>query len=61
MKRANVWTARDARARLSELVGKARTGAPQTVTMRGKAAVVFVDPERFEIRRKPRRTRTKAP
>ena len=28
--------------------------------MRGKAAVVFADPKRFEIRRKPERARNKS-
>jgi prevent-host-death family protein len=50
MKDPNVWTARDARAHLSEPIGKARAGAPQTMTMRGKAVVTFADPERFGVR-----------
>jgi antitoxin Phd len=52
--RANVWKLEDAKARFSELVRKARTGTPQTVTVHGKAAVVVVDSARFEVRPKPR-------
>jgi len=54
------WKLQDAKARFSELVRKARSGAPQTVTLHGKDAVVVVDPERFEVRRKPKRERTMA-
>jgi prevent-host-death family protein len=60
MKKDNVWTSRDARVRLSELVRKARAGAPQIVTTRGKDPVVFIDPERFDIRPKPKTARRKA-
>lgn len=52
--RANVWNLQDAKARFAELVRKARTGTPQTVTVHGKAAVVVVDSARFEIRPRPR-------
>jgi prevent-host-death family protein len=55
--RANVWKLEDAKARFSELVRKARTGSPQTVTVHGKAAVVVVDSARFEIRAKSRGAR----
>jgi len=58
MKSTNVWKLQDAKARFSELVRKARAGAPQKVTVHGKDAVVVLDPERFEFRPKPRRTRT---
>ena len=54
------WKLQDAKARFSELVRKARSGAPQTVTLHGKDAVVVVDPERFEVRPKPKRERTMA-
>jgi len=54
MKNTNIWKLQDAKARFSELVRKARAGAPQTVTVHGKDAVVVVDPERFEIRLKPK-------
>ena len=60
MKDANVWKLQDAKARFSEVVRKARAGAPQKVTVHGKDAVVVLDPERFEIRPKPRRAVTMA-
>jgi len=60
MAKTNVWKLQDAKARFSELVRKARSGAPQKVTVHGKEAVVVLDPERFEVRPKPRRNRTMA-
>ena len=60
MRKTNVWKLQDAKARFSELVRKARAGAPQKVTVHGKDAVVVVDPERFEIRLKQRPARTMA-
>jgi len=60
MKNANTWKLQDAKARLSEVVRKARAGAPQTVTVHGKAAVVISDLKRFEVRPKPKRSRTMA-
>jgi antitoxin Phd len=56
----NSWKLQDAKARFSELVRKARAGAPQQVTVHGKEAVVVFDPERFEIRPKPKRADTMA-
>jgi len=58
MKHTNIWKLQDAKARFSELVRKARSGAPQKVTVHGKEAVVVLDPERFEVRAKPRPMRT---
>ena len=52
MKSADIWKLQDAKARFSELVRKARNGAPQKVTVHGKEAVVVVDPERFDVRAK---------
>jgi antitoxin Phd len=60
MKKTNVWKLQDAKARFSELVRKARAGAPQRVTVHGKDAVIVVDPERFEVRRKPQPVKTMA-
>jgi prevent-host-death family protein len=60
MKKTNTWKLQDAKARFSEVVRKARAGAPQTVTVHGKDAVVVSDPERFEVRPKPRRVQTMA-
>jgi prevent-host-death family protein len=54
---ANRWKLRDAQARFSELVRRARTGDPQRIVVRGKDAVIVVDPERFEIRAKPVRAK----
>ncbi len=56
----NSWKLQDAKARFSELVRKARAGAPQTVTVHGAEAVIVVDAERFDIRPKPKRERTLA-
>ena len=50
---ADSWKLQDAKARFSEVVRRARSGAPQEVTVHGKKAVAVVDLERFEIR--PRR------
>lgn len=60
MKDANIWKLQDAKARFSEVVRKARAGAPQRVTLHGKQAVVIFDPERFEIHPKRRRAPTMA-
>ena len=54
MANADTWKLQDAKARFSELVRRARTGRPQQVTVHDKAAVVIVDPDRFEVRPKPR-------
>lgn len=60
MKKTDAWKLQDAKARFSELVRKARAGSPQTVTVHGKDAVVVIDPDRFEVRVKPRPGRTMA-
>ena len=60
MKEANVWKLQDAKARFSEVVRQARAGAPQKVTVHGKDAIVILDCEQFEYRRKPRPIRTMA-
>ena len=60
MTEANAWKLQDAKARFSEVVRRARAGAPQHVTVHGKRAVVIVDPERFEIRAKNRQEATLA-
>ncbi len=57
---ANIWKLQDAKARFSELVRKARAGAPQKVTVHGKDAVIVADAERFEVRPKPRPVKTMA-
>lgn len=60
MKKTNTWKLQDAKARLSEVVRQARAGAPQTVTIHGKNAVVIADTERFEVRPRPRPAPTMA-
>jgi prevent-host-death family protein len=60
MKQADVWKLQDAKARFSELVRRAREGRPQEVTVHGRKAVVVIDPERFEVRAKPRQEETMA-
>ncbi|HWE98199.1 MAG TPA: type II toxin-antitoxin system prevent-host-death family antitoxin [Caulobacteraceae bacterium] len=42
-----VWKLKDAKARFSELVRRAREDGPQAVTVRGRAAVVVVDAEDY--------------
>jgi prevent-host-death family protein len=51
----DVWTLGTARSRLSEVVRKARRGAPQHVTLRGQPAVLIADPERLDISAKSER------
>ncbi len=60
MSQADSWKLQDAKARFSELVRRARTGKPQQVTIHGREAVVVVDPERFDIRAKPKSEETLA-
>lgn len=60
MPKANTWKLQDAKARFSEVVRKARAGAPQQVTLHGQPAVVIVDPTRFDVSPKPPRARTMA-
>jgi antitoxin Phd len=60
MKKTDVWKLQDAKARFSELVRRARSGPPQRVTVHGEDAVIVADSERFEVRPKPRPSRTMA-
>ena len=48
-----IWTVKEAKAKFSEVVDKARTNGPQTVTKNGKSAVVIVSVEEWS--RKTRR------
>ena len=48
------WTVADAKARFSEMIEQARAKGPQTITRRGRAAVVVVSAEEWE--RKSKRT-----
>ena len=49
----STWTVAEAKAKFSELVEQARSQGPQTVTRRGRSAVVVVSAEEWE--RKTRR------
>ncbi len=49
----SIWTLKEAKAKFSEVVDKARTDGPQTVTRNGKTAVVVVSAEEWS--RKTRR------
>lgn len=51
---AAIWTVAEAKARLSEVIERAQSGGPQTITKNGRTAVVVVDAEEWE--RKTRRT-----
>ena len=51
---AATWTVAEAKARLSEVIERARSGGPQTITRNGRTAVIVVDAEEWE--RKTRRT-----
>lgn len=44
------WTVASAKARFSELIEKARSDGPQTVTRNGKPAAVLVSSEEWEKR-----------
>lgn len=48
-----IWTVKEAKAKFSEVVDKARPDGPQTVTKNGKNAVVIVSAEEWS--RKTRR------
>jgi prevent-host-death family protein len=54
----NTWKLQDAKAQFSEVVRRARAGAPQQVTVHGQEAVVVVDPKRFEVRPKTAASQT---
>jgi len=48
-----IWTVAEAKAKLSEVIDKARSNGPQAITKHGRTAVVVVSPEEWE--RKTRR------
>lgn len=50
---ADRWTVAQAKARLSEVIDKARHGQPQEITRNGKRAVVVVDAALWERMSKP--------
>lgn len=51
---AATWTVAEAKAKLSEVIERAQSGGPQTITKNGRTAVVVVDAEEWE--RKTKRT-----
>jgi prevent-host-death family protein len=55
---ADTWTVAAAKAKLSEVIERARSGGPQTITRNGRTAVVVVAAEEWE--RKTKRTGTLA-
>jgi len=44
----STWTATEAKARLSALIARAQAEGPQTITRRGRAAVVIVSAEEWK-------------
>ena len=50
----DTWTVAEAKAKFSEVIERARSGGPQTITRNGRTAVVVVGAEEWE--RKARRT-----
>ena len=51
----DTWTVAEAKAKFSEVIERARSGAPQTVTRNGRTAVVVVAAEEWERKRKLKR------
>jgi prevent-host-death family protein len=49
---AQTWTVAEAKARFSEVIDLAKSKGPQTVTRRGRDAVVIVAAEEWERRTK---------
>jgi prevent-host-death family protein len=41
------WTVAEAKAKFSEVIDRARTGGPQTITKNGRKAVVIVSAEEW--------------
>jgi prevent-host-death family protein len=61
---AQTWTVAQAKAKFSEVIDRAISEGPQTVTRKGRTAVVVVDAEEWDRKTKrvgglrlPRRTR----
>lgn len=48
----DAWTVADAKAKLSEVIERARTEGPQAITRRGRTAVVVVAAEEWERKTK---------
>ena len=53
-KKADIWTVAEAKAKFSEVIGRAETSGPQTVTRNGITTAVIVAAEEWD--RKTKRT-----
>lgn len=51
---ADIWTVAEAKAKFSELIDRARSGGPQTITRNGRTVAVIVSTDEWE--RKTTRT-----
>jgi prevent-host-death family protein len=51
---ADTWTVGEARAKFSEVIEKARSLGPQTITRNGRKAAVIVAAEVWERKTKPK-------
>jgi len=49
---ADVWTVAEAKAKFSELIDRAQTDGPQTITRNGRTAVVVVAAEEWQRKTK---------
>ena len=49
---AATWTVAEAKAKLSEVIERAQSGGPQTITKNGRTAVVVVDAQEWERKTK---------
>jgi prevent-host-death family protein len=49
---AATWTVAEAKAKLSEVIERAQSGGPQTITKNGRTAVVVVDALEWERKTK---------
>jgi len=47
-----IWTVADAKARFSEVIERARSDGPQTITKNGRTAAVVVSAEEWERKAK---------
>jgi prevent-host-death family protein len=53
-RRAEAWTVAEAKAQLSEVIERALTEGPQTITRHGRKAAVVVSPAEWERKSKRR-------
>jgi prevent-host-death family protein len=49
---ADSWTVAEAKAKLSEVIEKARSAGPQTITRNGRSAAIVVGAEEWERKTK---------